>query len=69
MTVQMSMLLQPKKSMFHIQEQDFFKYDPPSAERTMLNISVTLTTSTPSGYATSLVHALSEMLFEQHCEP
>lgn len=66
MTVQMSMLLQPKKSMFHIPEQDFFKYDP-GVKNEVEYLSNAYHEYT-SGYATSLVRSISEMLFEQHCE-
>lgn len=66
MTVQMSMLLQPKKSMFHIPEQDFFKYDP-GVKNDVEYLSNAYHEYT-SGYATSLVRSTSEMLFEQHCE-
>lgn len=66
MIVQMSMLLQPKKSMFHIPEQDFFKYDP-GVKNEVEYLSNAYHEYT-SGYATSLVRSTSEMLFEQHCE-
>lgn len=66
MTVQMSMLLQPKKSMFHIPEQDFFKYD--SGVKNEVEYLSNAYHEYTSGYATSLVRSISEMLFEQHCE-
>jgi type III restriction enzyme len=66
MTVQMSMLMHPKKSQFHIPEQDFFKYDPgvKSEVEYLSNAYHDYT----SGFATSLVRSTSEMLFEQYCE-
>lgn len=66
MAVQMSMLLHPKKSMFRIPEQDFFKYDP-GVKNEVEYLSNAYHEYT-SGYATSLVRSTSEMLFEQHCE-
>lgn len=66
MAVQTSMLLNPKKSMFHIPEQDFFKYDP-GVKNEVEYLSNAYHEYT-SGYATSLVRSTSEMLFEQHCE-
>ena len=66
MAVQMSMLLHPKKSMFRIPEQDFFKYDP-GVKNEVEYLSNAYHEYT-SGYATSLVRSTSEMLFEQNCE-
>lgn len=66
MAVQMSMLLHPKKSTFHIPEQDFFKYDP-GVKNEVEYLSNAYHEYT-SGYATSLVRSTSEMLFEQYCE-
>lgn len=66
MTTQISMMINPKKSTFHISEQDFYKYDPgvKSEVEYLSNAYCEYT----SGYATSLVRSTSEMLFEQHCE-
>lgn len=66
MSQQMSMLLHPKKSVFHIPEQDFFRYDPDVKNEVeyLRNAYQEYT----SGYATSLVRSTSEMLFEQYCE-
>ena len=66
MAVQMSLTLHPKKSQFHIPEQDFFKYDPgvKSEVEYLSNAYHEYT----SGYATSLVRSTSEILFEQYCE-
>lgn len=66
MTVQMSILMHPKKSTFHIPEQDFFKYDP-GVKNEVEYLSNAYHEYT-SGYATSLVRSTSEMLFEQYCE-
>lgn len=56
----------PKTSVFHIPEQDFFRYDPNvKAETDYLNNAYKEYTS---GFATSLVRSTSEMLFEQYCE-
>ena len=66
MAVQMSMLLHPKKSAFHIPDQDFFRYDP-GVKNEVKYLSSAYHEYT-SGYATSLVRSTSEMLFEQYCE-
>lgn len=63
---QMSLPLEPKKGLFHIPEQDFFKYDPGVKEEVeyLSNAYQEYT----SGFATSLVRSTSEQLFEQYCE-
>ena len=63
---QMNLALQPKKGLFHIPEQDFFKYDPGVKEEVeyLSNAYQEYT----SGFATSLVRSTSEQLFEQYCE-
>ncbi len=66
MAVQMSLLLHPKKSTFHIPDQDFFRYDP-GVKNEVEYLSNAYREYT-SGYATSLVRSTSEMLFEQYCE-
>ena len=66
MAVQMTMALQPKKSPFHIPEQDFFKYDP-GVKNEVEYLSNAYHEYT-SGFATSVVRSTCEMLFEQHCE-
>ena len=66
MAVQMSMQLHPKKSTFHIPEQDFFRYDP-NVKNEVEYLSNAYHEYT-SGFATSLVRSTCEMLFEQHCE-
>ena len=61
MATQMSMKLNPKKSIFHIPEQDFYRYDPGvKGEVEYLGNAYQEYTS---GYATSLVRSTSEMLF------
>lgn len=66
MSQQMSLMLNPKISTFHIPEQDFFKYDPgvKSEVEYLSNAYHEYT----SGFATSLVRSTCEMLFEQYCE-
>lgn len=66
MTIQMSMRMHPKKSMFHIPEQDFFRYDP-GVKNEVEYLSNAYQEYT-SGFATSLVRSTCEMLFERHCE-
>lgn len=66
MSRQMSMLLHPKKSVFHIPEQDFFRYDP--GVKNEVEYLRNAYQEYTSGYATSLVRSTSEMLFEQYCE-
>lgn len=66
MAVQTSMQLHPKKSTFHIPEQDFFRYNP-NVKSEVEYLSNAYHEYT-SGFATSLVRSTCEMLFEQHCE-
>ena len=66
MAVQMTMVLQPKKSPFHIPEQDFFKYDP-GVKNEVEYLSNAYHEYT-SGFATSVARSTCAMLFEQHCE-
>lgn len=56
----------PKTAVFHIPEQDFYKYDP-NVKNEIEYLSNAYHEYT-SGYATSLVRSTCEMLFEQHCE-
>lgn len=66
MAVQMSIGIKPKTSVFHIPEQDFFRYDPGvKSEVEYLNNAYQEYTS---GFATSLIRSNSEQLFEQYCE-
>lgn len=58
--------LNPKKSPFHIPEQDFFKYD--SCVKNEVEYLSNAYHEYTSGFATSLVRSTSEMLFEQYCE-
>lgn len=66
MSQQINLVLSPKKAVFRIPEQDFYKYDPGVKNETeyLSNAYHEYT----SGYATSLVRSTSEMLFEQYCE-
>lgn len=66
MAVQLTMTLQPKKSPFHIPEQDFFKYDP--GVKNEVEYLTNAYHEYTSGFATSVVRSTCEMLFEQHCE-
>ena len=66
MAEQMSLVLKPKTTVFHIPEQDFFKYDP-NVKNEVEYLSNAYHDYT-SGFATSVVRSTSEMLFEQHCE-
>ena len=56
----------PKTSLFHIPEQDFFKYDPGVKEE--IEYLSNAYREYTSGFATSVVRSTSEMLFEQYCE-
>ena len=66
MNTQMTLPLNPKKSIFHIPEQDFYKYDP--GVKNEVEYLANAYHDYTSGYATSLVRSTSEMLFEQFCE-
>lgn len=66
MAVQLTMILQPKKSSFHIPEQDFFKYDP--GVKNEVEYLTNAYHEYTSGFSTSNVRSTCEMLFEQHCE-
>ena len=66
MAVQLSYERNPKRSTFHIPEQDFFRYDP-NVKGEVEYLSNAYHEYT-SGFATSLVRSTCEMLFEQHCE-
>lgn len=66
MSQQLGLTLEPKKGVFHIPEQDFFKYDPGVKEE--IEYLSNAYQEYTSGYATSLVRSMSEQLFEQYCE-
>ena len=66
MSQQLGLTLEPKKGVFHIPEQDFFKYDPGVKEE--IEYLSNAYQEYTSGYATSLVRSISEQLFEQYCE-
>jgi len=55
-----------KTGVFHIPEQDFFKYDPGVKDE--IEYLSNAYEEYTSGYATSLVRSTSEQLFEQYCE-
>lgn len=63
---QQQVFTMPKTALFHILEQDFFKYDP-GVKNEIEYLSNAYHEYT-SGYATSLVRSTCEMLFEQYCE-
>lgn len=59
-------LITPKTSVFHIPEEDFFRYDVNvKNEAEYLSNAYEHYTS---GFATSLIRSTSEQLFEQYCE-
>lgn len=66
MAAQLSLLLHPKTSAFHLPEQDFYKYDP-GVKNEVEYLSNAYHEYT-SGFATSMVRSTSEMLFERYCE-
>lgn len=66
MSVQISFAVNPKTSAFHIPEQDFFRYDP--GVKNEVEYLTNAYHEYTSGYTTSLVRSISEMLFEQYCE-
>lgn len=66
MMKQGSMPMNTKKSIFHIPEQDFYKYDP--GVKNEVEYLTNAYNQYTSGYATSTVRSMSEMLFEQYCE-
>lgn len=63
---QESLIRMPKTITFRIPEQDFFKYDPGVKEEIEYLSNAYLEYT--SGFATSVVRSISEMLFEQYCE-
>lgn len=66
MAVQTSFVLYPKKTVFKIPEQDFYKYD--SGVKDEVSYLTNAYQEYTSGNATSLVRSTSEMLFEKYCE-
>lgn len=66
MAEQIEMTLGPKTGIFHIPEQDFFKYDPGVKEE--IEYLTSAYEEYTSGYATSNIRSTSEQLFEQYCE-
>ncbi len=66
MIVQNQLILSPKKEIFKIPEQDFFKYD--STVKNEVEYLSNAYENYTSGNTTSLIRSTSEMLFEKHCE-
>lgn len=66
MNTQMTLPLNPKKSIFHIPELDFYKYDP--GVKNEVEYLTSVYHHYTSRYATNLVRSTSEMLFEQFCD-
>jgi len=66
MVKQTQALLTPKTSVFHIPEQDFFKYDPGVKEE--IEYLSNAYHEYTSGFTTSLIRSTCEQLFEQYCE-
>lgn len=66
MAYQAEFKIQPKTALFHIPEQDFYRYDPGVKDEVeyLSNAYKDYT----SGFVTSVVRSTSEMLFEQYCE-
>ncbi|MDY3119233.1 MAG: DEAD/DEAH box helicase family protein [Peptoniphilus sp.] len=58
--------LKPKTALFHIPEQDFYRYDPSGKEE--IEYLTNAYEDYTSNFATSVVRSSSEMLFEQYCE-
>lgn len=66
MEEQISYGLNPKRSTFHIPEQDFYRYD--STVKSEVEYLSNAYEEYTSGFATSVVRSTCEMLFEQYCE-
>lgn len=64
--IQLELTQKPKTAVFHIPEQDFYKYDPCVKEE--VEYLTNAYNEYTSGFATSVVRSTSEMLFEQYCE-
>jgi len=63
---QLRMHIDIKTAIFHIPEQDFFKYDPTVKKE--VDYLTNAYKEYTSGYATTVVRSISEMLFEKYCE-
>ena len=59
-------ILHPKKSVFTLPEQDFFRYDPDVKNE--IGYFSSAYSGYTSGFSTSLVRSTCEQLFEQYCE-
>lgn len=66
MSYQQTMRISPKTTLFHIPDQDFYRYDPGVKDE--IEYLSSAYEAYTSGFATSLVRSTSEMLFEQYCE-
>ena len=66
MEQQLEITREPKKGIFRIPEQDFFKYDPGVKDE--IEYLSNAYQDYTSGNATSLIRSTSEQLFEQYCE-
>lgn len=66
MAQQLELVLQPKTTVFHIPEQDIYKYDPGVKDE--IEYLSNAYHDYTSGFATSNVRSISEQLFEQYCE-
>lgn len=66
MAKQGTFILQPKTAVFHIPEQDFYRYDP-GVKKEIEYLSNAYKDYT-SGFVTRVVRSTSEMLFEKWCE-
>lgn len=65
-SIQNSLVLEPKISMFKIPEQDFFRYD--INNKNEVEFKSNAYEKYTSGNVTSLVKSMSELLFEKYCE-
>ena len=60
------LFISPKKDIFRIPEQDFYKYDP--GVKNEIEYLSNAYEGYTSGFATSIIRSTSEVLFEQYCE-
>lgn len=66
MPVQQELKLTPKTFTFKIPEQDFFRYDP--GVKNEVDYLTNAYREYTSGYATSVIRSMSEVMFEKYCE-
>lgn len=67
MVEQLGLTIEPKVSVFHMPEQDFYKYDASDIKNEVEYLNNAYQGYT-SCFATDLVRSTSEVLFEQYCE-